>query len=72
MSSHFHLQPSIFNSTNFECKECDFMFVWKHNFWTRQIFLKWGQESLQDPKYLSNVNSAFLDSSKSTTLVQTT
>ena len=40
------------------------MFVWKHNFWTRQKSLKWGKESLEDPKYISNVNSAILDSSK--------
>ena len=58
-------------STNLKCKECTFRFVWKHNFWTRQQSLKLGLEALQDPKYLSNVNSAIIDSSENTTLAHT-
>ena len=48
----------IYTSTNFECKECNLGFIWKHNFWTRQKSLKWGKESLDDRKYLSNDNCA--------------
>ena len=46
------------------------LFIWTHKEMTTTSF-EWGQEALEDHKYLSNVNSAMLDSSENKTLLHT-